>query len=423
MRVQKQSSASRSRTQDKNNSFGLFGSLLKRITTRRRKREIEGEGIDVSVKDILRWDSSVGRRTSTESKKKIQKKAVAEEDKNATDISACEISCSCSYNGRPSSAFWSESNEDRSLDMDFSSSSQSVDSEVIEFFSKRREDSDFASRDKHFCGSPFRFVLQSSPSSGRRTPEFPSPAGSPSRDNREEKETGGAGSLKSLQEAEEKEQCSPVSVLDPLFDEGHEDEDADEEEGDSFDHERSYALVQRAKLQLLNKLRRFEKLAGLDPIELEKRMLEQDEDDNYDGNADCPDDEEACDDEPETSNREESLDGFVMEVLSKSRFHNIRRIPEDMKRLISDLIVEEGREQNSGNREEVVHRVCKRLELWKEVESNTIDMMVEQDFRKELDGWMRNQEQIGETALDIELAVFGLLVQELSEELVSLGGN
>lgn len=178
-----------------------------------------------------------------------------------------------------------------------------------------------------------------------------------------------------------------------------------------------------AKLQLLNKLRRFEKLAGLDPIELEKRMLEQDEDDNYDGNADCPDDEEACDDEPETSNREESLDGFVMEVLSKSRFHNIRRIPEDMKRLISDLIVEEGREQNSGNREEVVHRVCKRLELWKEVESNTIDMMVEQDFRKELDGWMRNQEQIGETALEIELAVFGLLVQELSEELVSLGGN
>lgn len=53
--------------------------------------------------------------------------------------------------------------------------------------------------------------------------------------------------MKSLQEAEEeeeKEQCSPVSVLDPLFDEGHEDEDADEEEGDSFDHERSYALVQ-----------------------------------------------------------------------------------------------------------------------------------------------------------------------------------
>ncbi|GMN71548.1 hypothetical protein TIFTF001_055166 [Ficus carica] len=43
--------------------------------------------------------------------------------------------------------------------------------------------------------------------------------------------------------------------------------------------------------------------------------------------------------------------------------------------------------------------------------------MVEQDFRKELEGWKNNKEQIGQTAVEIELAIFGLLVEELAEEL------
>ena len=61
MRIQKQSSASESKTQNKNNrGFGVFGSILKTLSHRSRKREIEGDGINVSVKDILRWDSSVG---------------------------------------------------------------------------------------------------------------------------------------------------------------------------------------------------------------------------------------------------------------------------------------------------------------------------------------------------------------------------
>jgi hypothetical protein len=64
MRIQKQSSASKSKTQNENNrGFGVFGSILKRLSHRSRKREIEGHGVNVTVKDILRWDSSVGRRT------------------------------------------------------------------------------------------------------------------------------------------------------------------------------------------------------------------------------------------------------------------------------------------------------------------------------------------------------------------------
>lgn len=179
-----------------------------------------------------------------------------------------------------------------------------------------------------------------------------------------------------------------------------------------------------AKKQLLHKLRRFEKLAELDPIELEKRMLEDEQDDDYDNNIYDLNEEEDCEDGMETSHMETNVDGFITEVLSKSNIHSLCRIPEDMKRLVSDLIVEEGREQNAfDNREEVVSRVCKRLESWKDVDSNTIDMMVEQDFRRELDRWKLDQEQVGETALEIELAIFGLLVQELSDELVCFSRN
>ena len=116
----------------------------------------------------------------------MQKKMVALED-NKSASSELSLSHSCSCNGRPSSAVWSESNEDKSLDLDSSISSQSVDLEVIEFLTKQRPETDFACCDKHFCESPFRFVLQRSPSSssGRRTPEFQSPAASPSRHKNE----------------------------------------------------------------------------------------------------------------------------------------------------------------------------------------------------------------------------------------------
>ena len=62
MRIQKQLSASKSKTQNKNNrGFTVFGSILKRLSHRSRKREIKGHGVNVSVKDILRCDSSIGR--------------------------------------------------------------------------------------------------------------------------------------------------------------------------------------------------------------------------------------------------------------------------------------------------------------------------------------------------------------------------
>ncbi|XP_028782337.1 uncharacterized protein LOC114738448 [Neltuma alba] len=399
LRVQRHPSSSKSKTHNKTNGFGLFRSLVKRLTPRSRKREIQDGGGDRSKKN--------------------------EEQMVSND----QVGFPCSYNGRPSSAVWSETNEDKSLDMETSSStSYSDESHDIDLLSESNQKhvTDCVCCDHDFCESPFRFVLRSSPSSGHQTPELMSSsrpraelggnfAKDPVREGSDkciaglwvfpDKEKDGTESVEKSQlreeeEEEEKEQCSPVSVLDQPFendDEGHENINED----DGFDLECSYAALQRAKQQLLYKLRSFEKLAELDPIELEKRMLEEEE--------------EEADETPE----EKDYNRLVLEVICQSSTHERRGIPEDHKRLISDLIVEEERELNSlEERETVIRRVCKKLELWRELEPKTIDMMIQQDFGREDDGWKKNEEHKEEVAGELELAILGLLVEEFSEELV-----
>ncbi|KAJ7976074.1 Histone-lysine N-methyltransferase SETD1B-like protein [Quillaja saponaria] len=421
LRIQKQSSSSKTKTQNKNHGFGLFGSLLKKLThkNRNQKREI-GEGDKISMKGISKWDSSVGRRKISKGNRELQEKTLDLKDKSTSDIS---VSDQLGFSSCNDSAVWSETNEYKSLDLETSSSSQSEDSEEIDFVSKQRQDkTDYACCESNaFCESPFRFVLQMSQSPGRRTPEFTSPAASPSHHRAaEDKVNNGVERLNKFQpdeeEEEEKEQCSPVSVLDPPFedeedDDGHENDDEDH----GFDLECSYASVQRAKHQLLHKLRRFEKLAESDPLELEKRILDYEQDDD-DENVINQEEEE---DYMETSDKEKNIKGLVTEVLRKSSFHNNQLISQDLKRLVSDLILEEESELNSlDDREVVMKSVCKRLELWKEVESNTIDMMVEQDFCREHEGWKKNQEQVTEMAGELELDIIGFFVEELSEELL-----
>lgn len=132
------------------------------------------------------------------------------------------------------------------------------------------------------------------------------------------------------------------------------------------------------------RLRRFEKLAELDPIELERKLLEGS-------------------DEEYLEEREESLED---EPLSQ------------YTRLVSDLIVEEkGEMVNTSANDVVMGRVCKRFDSWKQVEFNTIDMMVGLDLKREYNGWMRFNEEAEETAAEIELAIFVVLVEELSDEL------
>ena len=167
-----------------------------------------------------------------------------------------------------------------------------------------------------------------------------------------------------------------------------------------------------AKQQLLHKLRRFEKLAGL---ELEKTMLDQEEDEDETLFLEEDDYE---DEDSEASCKENDIREQVFEALYHSSVYDRLQIPEGLKKLVSDLIVEEKRELNSlEDRDMVVRSVCKRLELWKEVESNTIDMMIEEDLSREDGGWKKNVDQMRDMAGELELAIFGFLVEEFSEEL------
>lgn len=162
------------------------------------------------------------------------------------------------------------------------------------------------------------------------------------------------------------------------------------------------------------KLCRFEKLAELDPLELEKRMLDQedDEDETY------MEEDDIDDEEGEVSFKENDFKELVFEAVYLSMVHDRQQIPQEFKKLISDLIVEEERELNSlEDSDVVITRILKRLESWKEVESNTIDMMIEEDFSIEDGGWKKNAEQIRNMAGEIELAIFSILVDEFSEEL------
>ncbi|KAL2487179.1 hypothetical protein Adt_31935 [Abeliophyllum distichum] len=366
MRIQ--TKQSKNKTQIKNVGFGLFGSIFKRLKdcTKNKRRML-----------------SVG-----DNEVKFSKKI---DEKLDVDI---RISCSCDTN-RLSSAGWSTSNEEKSTDLETSTSRCS---DEIEYVAKGRANinGDFASCEKRFCSSPFRFSLRKSPSSsGIQTSDFSSPAASPSRHRKGEKANCGTKSSEEVR-GEEEEHCSPVSVLDPPFekDDGLESVDVDK---DGYDLECSYANVQRAKYQLLHRLHRFEKLAELDPIELERKLLEGSDDDDRQDREKCKDDELFA------MYREHSVDTFAPKDFSKSSLQKTRKIYTDMKRLVSDLIIEQKNEMNCLNNSEVVF--------------DTVDMMIELAFKRELDGWTKFREQEEETAAEIEVGIFGLLVEELSGEL------
>ncbi|KVH99902.1 hypothetical protein Ccrd_021854 [Cynara cardunculus var. scolymus] len=390
-RVQKQSVSSKPKPgSSKHIGFGLLGSLLRRLKDRSTRTKTHEIG-------------PVNVTPSSPPTRRSRKKMV-----NGTGDGADEkrLSFSCN-NSRISSADWSE----KSSELETSCSSRSIhDSEEIEFVNIERENDCFISCEKCFCSnpsSPFRFSLQRSPSPTRRRPDSSSP----------DKENYDGEHAQEIREEDdkEKEQCSPVSVLDPLFDDDEEEHDGGPREQDVYDIECSYASVERAKHQLLQKLQRFERLAGLNPIELEKHMLDRynedaaaddDDDDDYDD-----DEEDIIVDEEETTNEE-----FVREIFNHL---GVGKIPWYMKKLVFDLIAEENKNKEP---QVVVQRVCKRLHSWTVVELNTIDMMVETDFRSE--GWKRcDEEKIKETGMDIEALIFAVLVEELAQELVNSSNN
>ncbi|KAJ4891761.1 Uncharacterized protein Rs2_31509 [Raphanus sativus] len=244
--------------------------------------------------------------------------------------------------------------------------------------------------DKCFCESPFHFVLHTTPStSGHQTPHFTSTATSPARRSSEDEDSDETESLEKVREQEEedkaeedKEQCSPVSVLDPLEEE-EDDEDHHQREPDHPNHHScSFEVVQRAKRRLLKKLRRFEKLAGLDPVDLEGKMSgeeEEDEESEEDDNVRVYDSDEEYED----------VNGSVEEERSKKN---------------------EERQKTWG-----MMNAC-RVGMGAEED---VDVVVQKDMRGEAGEWTKHSGEMEEAVSDLELSIFFFLIDELSHELVS----
>ncbi|CAN7113640.1 unnamed protein product [Brassica rapa subsp. narinosa] len=403
VRIQKQSSeGSKTKTRNVGNAFGIFGSVLKKLT-HRKKREISGGGVS-SVKDMLRWESPVVRKIVT--KRKGEEQNSSQTQKTASEKQFSRRSSS--------SGVWSESvtNGERSWECDFEPSiSSSSGSDGLDELACGLMNGSDLSEDKRFCESPFHFVLQTTMSSpgGFRTPNFTSPAASPRHDYPEmKKDSYEVEKLKKLEveeeeEEEDKEQSSPVSVLDPPFEDDDEDIHMDDNNITS-----SFRSVQKAKHLLLQKLCRFEQLASLDPLELEETMSDQVTE--------------------EDSEEEEMINRYQREIITqrvlKTYFEDMTKVPEGIEALISDLVSEE-LQYNSllqDGESQVAKSVCERLRSWRDVESNTIDMMVEHDFRTErLGSWRsKNEAEVAEAVVEIEFEIFEDLVEELSQD---IGGN
>ncbi|KAG9459052.1 hypothetical protein H6P81_003560 [Aristolochia fimbriata] len=385
-----------------NQKIGFFGSILKRMAKRKRSRvrEICAEEIRVSVKDVLRWESF---------------KNGAEMDSRYSEKGSSDMGFSCSCN----TSDWTESNEEKSMDLE-SSSCGSEEFEALDLVANERREDDFRFDQAKFCESPFHFrVFPRSPDSSCRTPEFSSPARSSCCRKTEVMKimsNDGCSSLADKDEEEdekEKEQFSPVSVLDAPFEDDYDEHDDDEEEEEEVeDFHQNFETVQRARRTLMNKIRRFERLAELDPFELEKIL----------------DEEEAFEAEHEAQEKEaqsltldrEYTDELVASILSMSgACHHCQAVPRDVKMLILDLIEEE-QEKTTEETEKLARKVCKKLESWKDVELNTVDMMVELDFRLESNKWKRDPVEVQVVGSEIEYAILGLLVEELSVDLVEL---
>ncbi|KAL0720974.1 hypothetical protein Bca4012_035573 [Brassica carinata] len=248
--------------------------------------------------------------------------------------------------------------------------------------------------DKCFCESPFHFVLHTTPStSGHRTPHFTSTATSPARRSTEDEDSDETESLEKVRgqgeedkEEEDKEQCSPVSVLDPLEEE-EDDEDHHQREPDHLNHPScSFEVVQRAKRRLLKKLRRFEKLAGLDPVDLEGKMSEEEEEDE------------------EESEEDESVSVYDSDV-------------DDAMARESGSVEEERRNKNAEERQ----KKWRMMNAWKvgmgaEVD---VDVVVQKDMRVEAGEWTKHGGEVEEAVSDLELSIFFFLIDELSHELVA----
>ncbi|KAK8538045.1 hypothetical protein V6N13_096166 [Hibiscus sabdariffa] len=181
-----------------------------------------------------------------------------------------------------------------------------------------------------------------------------------------------------------KQQFSPVSVLDCPF---HEEEEEEEEEDDGSVFEDHLARVEGTKQKLLQKITRFERLAQLEPLELEKRIATAEHEDE---------------DKPEPNHQ-----------LSKAI------IPPNSSNLLSDMFVRERLlvvEENEKRLQVVEAGV--EVELKNENPQDWIKAYVKE--MEENVNWIKFNVEKEEVGSALQLELFSSLLDDLLIDLFSL---
>ncbi|GMJ00344.1 TON1 Recruiting Motif 10 [Hibiscus trionum] len=196
--------------------------------------------------------------------------------------------------------------------------------------------------------------------------------------------TGGEDSIKCSKDTaneEGKQQLSPVSVLDCPFDEEEEDD------GSVFEHQ--LARVEGTKQKLMQKIIRFERLARLEPLELETRIATAELEDEH---------------KPESNHQlQELLKLSKPRILSNRNSSNLLSALFVRERL---LVVEAGMEEfginilKNQNPQEWI-KAC-----FKEMEENV--------------NWIKFNVEKEEVGSALELELFSSLMDDFLIELVSL---
>ncbi|XP_050378237.1 uncharacterized protein LOC126795439 [Argentina anserina] len=222
----------------------------------------------------------------------------------------------------------------------------------------------------------------------------------------DDKEVLRAEGLEWLNKEEEKEQFSPVSVLDRPF------EDEDDESSSSSPPFRC-RLARMEGTQLMQKIRRFENLAKLEPINLERRMVMSE-----------------VDDEDERDNKTAEKAGklvkqFIIETSSYVLSNGLVYMKAD--KLPVDLFMERSTVKDS-EKNVVMEEVLKVAEEWVNGESHMLSSWEVENGRQvyvnDMDNkycgkWMQLDEQEKEVGLELEVEVWNFLLDEFLLDLVS----
>ncbi|KAJ6712402.1 hypothetical protein OIU79_008595 [Salix purpurea] len=216
---------------------------------------------------------------------------------------------------------------------------------------------------------------------------------------------------------EEKEQSSPVSILDCPF---HDEEE--EEEEISSPVQRSLICVEGTKQKLVQKIRRFESLARLDPLDLEKRIAAAELEDESPLQH-CSTDSSILKIETKENGAEKDAQELLEHVKSTVASHSLASKVDSLLLDFFEEKIEENKAGGSvaGSYGEFEQELIKVAREW--IDGQPEEMFLGWEMVERRHVYIKHMEQSGrwekvdrgkeEVALELEAEVFNSLVDEV----------